>query len=150
LAVEGVFGTSTAESDELLTRAEAQFAREHDDWGHAFFACVRTECFLKAGDETRALQIGRAAIDAFRALDDRWGLSAVLYHLGWGLRQFGRYAEAVAMLDEAIEVALSAELHNTAQWALADQGIAFLYLGEFHAASACFDRAREASEQIGD
>ncbi|MBW0124890.1 tetratricopeptide repeat protein [Pseudonocardia sp. KRD-176] len=109
-------------------------------------AFVRLETFLKAGDEDRALPAGRAAADAFRALDDPWGLSAVLYHLGWGLRQLGRYTEAVPVLEEAIAVAASADLHNTVQWALADLGIAHVHLGHPGSARRCFDRARSASE----
>ena len=75
---------------------------------------------LKAGRQDLAIPTGRAAAAAFRELDDPWGLSAILYHLGWGLRQFGRYPEAARTLEEAIDVAAGAGLYNTVQWALAD------------------------------
>ena len=87
---------------------------------------------------------------AFRALDDPWGLSAVLYHLGWGLRQFGRYAEAVPVLEEAIEVSEAADLYNTAQWAWADLGVTYLHLGQLVAAETCFGRAGAASDEVGE
>ena len=150
LAVEGVDGSAPDESARLLREAGERFTAEGDAWGHAVIAFVRMETFLKTGDEPRALATGRAAVAAFRALDDPWGLSAVLYHLGWGLRQFGRYAEAVPVLEEAIDVSAGAGLHNTAQWALADLGVAFLHLGQLDDARTCFDRAGAASEEVGD
>jgi predicted ATPase/DNA-binding SARP family transcriptional activator len=150
LAVEGVNGSAPEESRRLLAQAEEQFTAEGDRWGHAVIAFVRMETYLKSGDADRALPTGRAAAAAFRALDDPWGLSAVLYHMGWGLRQFGRYAEAVPVLEEAIEVSSSAALYNTTQWALADLGIALLHLSDLDGARERFDRAGTASEEIGD
>jgi predicted ATPase/DNA-binding SARP family transcriptional activator/tetratricopeptide (TPR) repeat protein len=150
LAVEGVNGSHAARTEQLLAQAERVFTDENDTWGHAVIAFVRMESNLKSGNRRRALQIGRAGIDAFRILNDAWGLSAMLYHLGWGLRQFGRYADAIPMLEEATDVAQSAGLYNTAQWAVADKGIALLYLGELDAAGEAFGRARAASEEVGD
>ncbi|MCO1659719.1 BTAD domain-containing putative transcriptional regulator [Pseudonocardia humida] len=150
LAVEGVRGVDVQQSAQLLREAEEQFTGDGDTWGGAVVAFVRLETHLKAGQEEQALATGRAAVAAFRALDDPWGLSAVLYHLGWGLRQFGRYAEAVPVLAEAAAVAASAGLHNTVQWALADLGVTHLHLGDPAAARAHFDRARAASAEVGD
>ena len=113
-------------------------------------AFVRMESNLKSGNRRQAMQIGRAGIEAFRKVNDAWGLSAMLYHMGWGLRQFGRYADAIPVLEEATDVAQSAGLYNTAQWALADKGIALLYLGEVDAAGEAFERAQAASEEVGD
>jgi predicted ATPase/DNA-binding SARP family transcriptional activator len=150
LAVEGVTGAADVDSERLLREAEEQFTASGDPWGHAVIAFVRLETYIKTGDEVRAVATGRAAASAFRGLDDPWGLSAVLYHLGWGLRQFGRYVEAVPVLEEAIDVANSAGLYNTAQWALADLGVALLHLNHLDEASASFERARTAGQDIGD
>ena len=54
---------------------------------------VRMETALKTGHLESAIAVGRTAAAQFRQLDDYWGLSAILYHLGWGLRQFGRNEE---------------------------------------------------------
>jgi tetratricopeptide (TPR) repeat protein len=94
--------------------------------------------------------MGRTASDAFRRLDDAWGLSAVLYHLGWGLKEFGRYADAVPVLEQAIETSTSAGVFNTAQWALSDLAVALVALGEREAATAALDRAAAASQEVGD
>ena len=154
LAVEGVSaheGDETAlRSQALLAAADEQFTLDDDAWGHALAAFVRMETYLKSGDATRALPTGRAAAAAFRELADPWGLSAVLYHLGWGLRQFGRYAEAVPVLEEAIEVSASGGIQNTELWALADLGVALVHLGEPEAARARFDAAGVGSTESGD
>jgi predicted ATPase/DNA-binding SARP family transcriptional activator len=150
LAVEGVTGANAERAEELLREAQAQFARDGDQWGEAVIGFVRMETALKGGDEEAAIPIGRATAAAFRQLDDPWGLSAILYHLGWGLRQFGRYEEGARVLEEAIDVATSAGLYNTAQWALADLGVAQLHLGHVDLSRDLFDRAIAASEYIGD
>ncbi|SFO60610.1 Predicted ATPase [Geodermatophilus obscurus] len=150
LAVELLNGSDPGRLAQLLAEADEQFTTRADDWGHAVVAFVRLQNFIRRGDELRARAMGRTASEAFRRLDDGWGLSAVLYHLGWGLKEFGRYAEAIPVLEQAIEVSSSAGVFNTAQWALSDLGVALLALGERAAASAAFDRAASASEEVGD
>jgi predicted ATPase len=150
LAVELLDGSDPGRFSQLLADAEEQFTARADDWGHAVVAFVRLQNFIRRGDEPRARSMGRTASEAFRRLDDAWGLSAVLYHLGWGLKEFGRYAEAIPVLEQAIGVSSSAGVFNTAQWALSDLGVALLALGERAAASAAFDRAAAASEEVGD
>ena len=150
LAVEGVTGANREQAQALLHDADEQFERDGDQWGRAVIGFVRMETALKNGDEGNAVSIGRKAAATFRQLDDPWGLSAILYHLGWGLRQFGRYEEGSRVLEQAIDVASSASLYNTAQWALADLGIAQLNLGNGEVARELFDRAGAAAEHIGD
>ncbi|MFW2514496.1 AfsR/SARP family transcriptional regulator [Demequina sp. SO4-13] len=150
LAVEGVTGEESDRSESLLAEAATQFATDGDAWGDGVVGFVRMETALKNGDEAAAVRIGRATAATFRQLDDPWGLSAILYHLGWGLRQFGRYDEGSRVLEEAIDVATGAGLFNTVQWALADLGIAQLHLGNAEAAAELFDRARAASDHVGD
>ncbi|MCZ2825859.1 MULTISPECIES: AfsR/SARP family transcriptional regulator [unclassified Modestobacter] len=150
LAVELLNGSDPGRFVQLLAEAEEQFSAQADHWGHAVVAFVRLQNFMRRGDEPRSRAMGRTASEAFRRLDDAWGLSAVLYHLGWGLKEFGRYAEAIPVLEQAIEVSSSAGVFNTAQWALSDLGVALLGLGEREAASAAFDRAASASEEVGD
>lgn len=150
LAVEGVAGADIASSQELLSQAESQFARDEDRWGIAVIGFVRMEAALKRGDEDHGVQTGRSTAAAFRELDDVWGLSAVLYHLGWGLRQFGRNAEGARVLEEAIDVAGSAGLGNTVQWALADLGVAHINLGNLESAYEAFERCDQVSATVGD
>ena len=78
------------------------------------------------------------------------GGSRRLYHLGWGLRQYGRYEDAARVLEEALDGAASAGLWNTVQWALADLGVTQLDLGHLDEAAGLFQRAAEASRRVGD
>ena len=135
LAVEGVTGADPERSQALLAEAEQQFRADDDDWGLGVIGFVRMETALKTGHLETAIAVGRAAAAQFRQLDDYWGLSAILYHLGWGLRQFGRNEEGAHELEEAIDVAASAGLYNTVQWALADLALAHLNLGRRDAAT---------------
>ena len=105
---------------------------------------------MKAGDVDTAVRLGRATTTAFRQLEDFWGLSATLYHLGWGLRQSGRFDEAARALEEAIDVARAAGLWNTVQWALADLAVEKVHLGELDTARQLFDEAAAASREVGD
>ena len=134
----------------LLAEAEQQFRADGDDWGLGVIGFVRMETALKTGDLDTAITVGRAAASRFRQLDDYWGLSAILYHLGWGLRQFGRNDEGAHDLEEAVDVAASAGLYNTVQWALADLALVHLNLGRRDVARDLFDRADAASEHVGD
>jgi tetratricopeptide (TPR) repeat protein len=151
LAVEGVTGAEPERSQALLAAAEEQFARDGDPWGPAVIGFVRMETAVKAGgDVDTAVRIGRTTAAAFRDLDDAWGLSATLYHLGWGFRQFGRFDEAARALEEAIDVSRGAGLWNTAQWAMADLAITKVHVGDRYTARKMFDEAASASREIGD
>ena len=150
LAVEGVTGAEPERSQALLAAAEEQFNRDGDPWGPAVIGFVRMETAIKTGDVEAAVRIGRTTAAAFRQLDDSWGLSATLYHLGWGLRQFGRFEEGARALEEAIDVARGAGLWNTAQWALADLAIEKVHVGDHDAARRLFDEAASASREVGD
>jgi predicted ATPase/DNA-binding SARP family transcriptional activator/tetratricopeptide (TPR) repeat protein len=150
VSVEGVTGAHRERSDAFLAEAEAEFSREGDAWGLAVIGFVRLETAMKAGDVAAALGLGPATAAAFRQLEDPWGLSATLYHFGWGLRQFGRFEEGARVLEEAIDVAASAGLWNTVQWAYADLAIEKVHVGELAGARELFDRAAKASQEVGD
>ena len=150
LAVEGVTGAQADRSKTLLAEAEEQFRRDGDDWGLGVVGFVRMETALKTGDLDTAIAVGRAPAARVRPLEAYWGLSAIQYHQGWGLRQFGRKDDGAHDLEEAIDVAASAGLYNTVQWALADLALVHLNLGRSDTARDLFDRAAAASEHIGD
>jgi hypothetical protein len=126
LAVEGISGGAHPDADVALLHADNEFAALGDDWGRAVAAFVRMEKLTYHAD---LVSVRAAAADAsarFRVLKDGWGLSAVLYHFGWALTRFGAPADAVPVLQEAIDVASAAGVYNTAQWATADLGLALL------------------------
>jgi tetratricopeptide (TPR) repeat protein len=150
LAVEGVTGQQRERQQALLGDAEHEFGQGGDEWGLGVIGFVRMETALKTGDLDAAIAVGHAAAARFRQLDDPWGLSAVLYHLGWGLRQFGHFEAGARTLAQAIDVAQQAGLYNTAQWAFADLALVELNLGNATSARELFDRASAASVHVGD
>ena len=150
VSVEGVTGAFRERSDAFLSEADEEFSREGDAWGRRSSASSAWRPRMKAGDVVAALRLGPATAAAFRQLEDLWGLSATLYHFGWGLRQFGRLEEGARVLEEAIDVAASAGLWNTVQWAYADLAIEKVYVGELTTARDLFDRGAKASQEVGD
>ena len=150
LAVEGVGATPGSRLRHCWTRPTASSPTWTTPWGRAVVAFVRMEIQLKRGTEAAAREAATRAVGLFRALEDGWGLSGVLYHYGYGVQRFGAYADAVPILEEAIEVAAAAGVHNTVQWATADLGLAYLALGRLDEASACFARAGAVSDHVGD
>jgi predicted ATPase/tetratricopeptide (TPR) repeat protein len=150
VSVEGVTGAFRERSDVLLSEADEEFGREGDDWGRAVIGLVRLETAMKAGDVATALRLGPQTAAAFRQLEDIWGLSATLYHFGWGLRQFGRFEEGARILEEAIDVGASVGLWNTVQWAYADLAIEKVHVGDLRTARDLFERAAKASREVGD
>jgi tetratricopeptide (TPR) repeat protein len=150
VSVEGVTGANRGRSDAFLGEAEEEFSREGDAGGRALIGFVRLETAMKAGDVDAAQRLGPATVAAFRQLEDLWGLSATLYHYGWGLRQFGRLEEGARALEEAIDVAASAGLWNTVQWAYADLAIEKVHVSDLRTARDLFDRAATASQKVGD
>ena len=129
LAVEGISGGAHPDADAALQHADSEFAALGDDWGRAVAAFVRMEKLTYHADLASVRAAAADATTRFRALDDGWGLSAVLYHFGWALTRFGVPADAVPVLQEAIDVASAAGVYNTAQWATADLGLALLGAG---------------------
>ena len=90
----------------------------------AVIGFVRMETALKTGDEANAVPIGRA---------DGGGVPAARRPLGplghpvppraGGCGSSAGYEEGARVLEEAIDVAASAGLYNTVQWALADLAV---------------------------
>jgi predicted ATPase/DNA-binding SARP family transcriptional activator len=150
LAVEGIGGGAHPDADAALPHADSEFADLGDDWGRAVAAFVRMEKLTYHADLASVRAAAADATTRFRALKDGWGLSAVLYHFGWALTRFGAPAEAVPVLQEAIDVASAAGVYNTAQWATADLGLALLGLGRVDEAATYFTRAGTARDEVGD
>ena len=143
-------GGAHPDADAALQHADTEFAALGDDWGRAVAAFVRMEKLTYHADLASVRAAAADATARFRALRDGWGLSAVLYHYGWALTRFGVPADAVPVLQEAIDVASAAGVYNTVQWATADLGLALLGLGRVDEAAAYFTRAGTARDEVGD
>ncbi|HSJ45544.1 MAG TPA: hypothetical protein VK923_12740, partial [Euzebyales bacterium] len=81
----GVEGVAQPDPTASLTRVEQARTtlRSHGDaWSVALADFVEMEIRLHHGDVDDALALGRRAEQAFDQLDDDWGRSAVMLHLG--------------------------------------------------------------------
>ena len=72
------------------------------------------------------------------------------HHFGWGCGSSAGLRRGAHVLEEAIDVAASAGPWNTVQWAHADLAVAKVHVGDLATARDLFDRAAQASREVGD
>ncbi|MGW4380076.1 BTAD domain-containing putative transcriptional regulator [Kitasatospora sp. NPDC004531] len=127
-----------------------QYGRHPDRWIRAAAQLVLGRVELGAGRIGRAEQCLRTAVDDFRALGDRWGLSMALVTLAALLSVTGAAEEALAALAEAGE--RDAELGGAgeAPLSLLLSGRLRARCGEWAAARADLERALAAAERAAD
>ncbi|MCP9488191.1 MAG: hypothetical protein MSC30_20310, partial [Gaiellaceae bacterium MAG52_C11] len=149
LAVEGISGADITGSFELLAEADREFSRTSDEWGRALVRFVRMELHFKAGAFDDATSEGEDALSIFRALDDRWAVTAIPYHLGLALHQAGRLEAALNSYGDALSEARRVGRANTVQYALANMGHVSLLLGDDERAEDHFSEANATAREIG-
>ena len=74
------------------------------------------------------------ATDAFRDLDDQWGLAFALLNLGGALLLHHRYAEAIPHLEESVYLARAVKAEVFLSNALTNLGLAYLHRGDLESA----------------
>jgi predicted ATPase len=89
------------------------------------------------------------AVDGFRRLDDRWGLTFALLALGTTLATGNREGDAIAPLEEGAQVARQIQDDVLLSNALIGLGWARLRLGEVAAAGEQLDEALDLSVTFG-
>jgi tetratricopeptide (TPR) repeat protein len=78
-----------------------RYSRSEDPWVRAAAPLLRGTFGIMLGRTEGAESECQAALAAFRALGERWGIAAVLIQLADFAKLRGEYAAAVAALDEA-------------------------------------------------
>ncbi|NEA39504.1 AfsR/SARP family transcriptional regulator [Streptomyces sp. SID11385] len=103
----------------------------------------------EAGRPVAAEATYREALRGFRALGDRWGIANTLDRLAYAADLSGRRAEALAMLDEALE--LTARLRSSEEHAdmLTHRAEVLLRAGRPRDAAADLRRAEAAYRRYG-
>ncbi|MGY1708568.1 AfsR/SARP family transcriptional regulator [Geodermatophilus sp. SYSU D00758] len=149
LAVEAIGSDDPAAAFALLEQADRQFARDGDAWCAALADFVRLELHAGSGDLTAATTVGHRALLAFRELGDRWGVSAIQFHLGMALHRAGRLEEALAMYEGALAGVRDVGPANTVQYALAGAGHVTLLLGDPDRAAALLAESHEVAHRLG-
>ncbi|MEU4803760.1 BTAD domain-containing putative transcriptional regulator [Actinosynnema sp. NPDC023587] len=120
-----------------------------DPWSQALSLLGLGMQYQYAGQVAAAREAHRRALAGFRALGERWGMSAVLVQLADLAWAAGEPDSAVGLLDEALELsgAFGATEHvatmvvRRAEWAC--------HRGEFDAAWADLERAAESARSQG-
>jgi predicted ATPase len=74
------------------------------------------------------------ATNAFRDLDDQWGLAFALLNLGGALLLHHRYAEAIPHLEESVHLARAVKADVFLSNALTNLGLAYLHRGDLQSA----------------
>jgi predicted ATPase/DNA-binding SARP family transcriptional activator len=149
VAVEGAATEPVDDALEMIAQSEATLADAGHDWGMALADFVRMEVLMRDADADEAIAAGRRATARFHHVGDRWGVSAVLSHLGPNLRRTGRVPAAVEIFEESLRIAREVGLWNTVQYVAADLGLTYLMLGRDDDAERCFAEADRVAGRHG-
>ncbi len=150
VAVEGVAQPDPQEQLHLVNDARATLLEHSDAWGAALADFVEMEIRLHHGHVDDALALGQRAATQFDELDDDWGRSAVMLHLGYGLRVAGRLGEAENALLRAIDLSRSGGLPNNLARSLAELGELHLQQGDHTAAAPSLERCEATARDLGN
>jgi len=150
MAVEGVGQPDAGEQLVLVEQARRTLQEHADTWGLALADFVEMEIRLHHGHVDRALALGHQASASFDSLDDDWGRSAVMLHLGYGLRVAGRIDEARQLLTRAVVLSRDGGLPNNLARSLAEVAEAELARGAPDAAEPWIDQCEVVARDLGN
>jgi tetratricopeptide (TPR) repeat protein len=103
---------------------------------------------LFAGDDSAAVDLTSAALDAARTLGHVEGQAYAMWHRSEALTSSGRVPEALADAQEALEIAQRIGHRAWTATAWRALGIAKFAKGDFHAALAAFEKSLAESEHF--
>jgi predicted ATPase/DNA-binding SARP family transcriptional activator len=149
-AVEGVGPGDTDRYLDMVEQARASLRSCGDAWGVALADFVEMEIRLHHGQVEAALPFGHEAFRAFDALDDDWGRSAVMLHLGYGLRIAGRVDEAEDILHRAVVLSRAGGLPNNLARSFTELGEARLHRGDADSAEQWFAECEAVARDLGN
>jgi tetratricopeptide (TPR) repeat protein len=111
---------------------------------------VACHLYTNQGRHHEAVNHGRRAVDAFRAIGDRIGQARALNTLGWGLIQIGEYQQALTTCGEALTLHQKLDDSRGAAAAWDSIGYAHHHLGDHTKASDCFHAALDLCRALGN
>ncbi|HEX6231503.1 MAG TPA: BTAD domain-containing putative transcriptional regulator [Jiangellaceae bacterium] len=149
-AVEGVAAKDSDRYVGMVNQARSTLRSYGDDWGVALGDFVEMEIRLHHGQVAAALAFGHEAARAFDTLDDDWGRSAVMLHLGYGLRLAGRVDEAEDILHRAVVLSRAGGLPNNLARSFVELGEARLYRGDATGALEWFAECETVARDLGN
>ncbi|HVJ56167.1 MAG TPA: tetratricopeptide repeat protein [Aliidongia sp.] len=99
-------------------------------------------------DNRRALEYGERSAALYRALGDRSRMGVMLAAIAGGLGRVGRYAEARAAYDEALEILSSRDFDKTRAEAMNSLGLAAMYMNDIAEARRLMANAIEIAKKF--
>ncbi|ONI70804.1 hypothetical protein ALI144C_50335 [Actinosynnema sp. ALI-1.44] len=119
-----------------------------DPWSHALEPLGRGYQDSFAGDVDNAEQNWRQALARFRAIGERWGIMQALSELGTVTSWRGKHAEAVGMLDEAIDLVGALGATEDLVDMLTRRGDCHFAAGDHTRASQDYDRVVTLAQRL--
>jgi tetratricopeptide (TPR) repeat protein len=132
-----------------MPHLEALFDDENE-WIRATSRIMVGHCMLNVGEQTAgAAAVMRAALDIFRRLGDRWGVSMALSALSELLSRDGDHATAAAMMVEAIEALATLGTREDLPMLVVKQASEHWLAGDAERAAALLDEADVLATAVG-
>jgi predicted ATPase/DNA-binding SARP family transcriptional activator len=139
-----------AEAIELTARARSLYGDEGPPWDRAANALFALRAATSAADRVRAVELRGEVERCLAMVDDPWLHARGEAMLGELARLDGRFDDAVAHLERAIEVSRSRGYLQTEAYQVATLGRAQCQAGDYEAGAASLHLAVEKAEAIGD
>jgi predicted ATPase/DNA-binding SARP family transcriptional activator len=115
VAFEGQYGGDPGECRALIRRSRDDLGDADRGWWRAMTYHVEALIDLRSSDFEASARHFRRSLELFHDAGDRMMSSAVEAHLGIALRQIGRHADALVVLDRAVrDCRERASLHGLA------------------------------------
>nr|WP_232328107.1 BTAD domain-containing putative transcriptional regulator [Kibdelosporangium sp. MJ126-NF4] len=119
-----------------------------DPWSQALAPLGRAFQDSFIGDVDEAERNWRDSLARFRAIGERWGIMQALSELGTITSWRGRHAEAVAMLDEAIDLVGALGAAEDLAEMLTRRGDCFRDAGDFARAAQDYERVVALAQRL--
>ena len=137
------------ESIDHCLRAADLFAAAGDGWGQAWSLNNAGVTSVEQGDPATGERSLRTALPLFRQCGDPQGVATCLNNLGDCYRLMDRTEDAIAALQEAIEIPAEAD-RSSQRYPLGTLGDVYRDTGRYDLAVSHYERALEAHRAAGD
>lgn len=132
-----------------MPHLESLFADEHP-WVRATARVMYGHCLLNLGQGTaEGARHLRDALDIFRRVGDRWGISVALSALAEVLSRDGEHRRAAEYVVEAIESLATLGTREDVPMLLVRQSDALFRAGDADRAAALLDEAERVADEVG-
>ncbi|MEV6603579.1 BTAD domain-containing putative transcriptional regulator [Kutzneria sp. NPDC051319] len=134
---------------EATTRSLDRALEQPDPWGRAFALVLRGRLAQGAGDFDAAERDLTGALEAFRAIGERWGLATTLSSLCGMRATRGDHAGTVLALEEALRLTIELDARDDVPQLMARLGLERALAGDPERGRADLNAALELGDRRG-